>query len=146
MKDLRPAIRTILLGDPAVAAAVSSGNSPDLYRIYPGVLPQGITLPSLVQNLITEGIGYHMQGDDGLMISRVQIDAWALTQDLAVNLANLVFDRLSGYSGTVTYGTNSPQQTMVVRGVFHDSGRDDYDDTSKMFARRRDYFFWFAEE
>lgn len=140
MKDIRAAIDRILLTDAAVSAAVGG------HRIWPGIMPQNTTLPSLVQNLITEGVNYHMQGDDGLVTSRVQIDAWALTQNLAVSLANKVFDRLSGFSGNVTFGTNSPQQTIVVQAVFHDQGRDDYDSTAGMFVRRRDYIFWYAEE
>lgn len=144
MKDIRPALRSILIADAAVAATVSSGNSPDLYRIYPGVLPQGITLPSIVQNLISEVMGYIMQGDDGLMQARIQVDAWALTQDLAVSLASKVYDKLSGFSGTVTYGSNSPQDSVVVRAIFHDQGRDDYDSASKMYVRRRDYLIWYA--
>jgi hypothetical protein len=140
MKDISAAIRAILLADPAVSAAVGG------VRVYPGILPQGVTLPSIVQNLITEAIGYHMQGDDGLIRSRMQIDAWALTRDLAVSLANLSFETLSGYSGIVTFGTNSPQISMVIGGVFHDQGRDDYDPTTKMFVRRRDYFFWHDED
>lgn len=139
MKDIRSALRAILLGDAAVSAAVSAS------RIYPGIMPQGETQPSIVQNLITEGAGYHMLGDDGLIQSRIQIDAWALTQDSAVSLANKVFDLLSGYSGTVVYGSNSPQDSIIVRGVFHDQGRDDYDSVAKMHARRRDYLIWYAE-
>lgn len=140
MKDIRAATRTILLADSPVSVAVGAA------RIYPGILPQGITLPSIVQNLISEQIDYHMGGDDGLVSARVQIDSWALTQDAAVLLANLVFDALSGYSGTVVYGSNSPQDTMVIRAVFHDQGRDDYDSTAKMFVRHRDYLFWYGED
>lgn len=144
MKDIRAALRSILIADAAVAAAVSTGNSPDLYRIYPSVLPQGITRASIVQNLVSETVGYFMQGDDGLFQARVQIDAWALTPDLAVSLSGLVFERLSGFSGTITYGSNSPLDSMTVRAVFHDQGRDDYDNTVKMYVRRRDYLIWYA--
>jgi hypothetical protein len=142
MKDIRPALRAFLLADVAVSAAITTGG---VSRLYPGVLPQGIAEPSIVQNLITEGSDYHMQGDSGLMQVRVQIDCWALTQDLAVSLANLVFDRLSGHSGTIAFGSNSPQDSIVVRGVFHDTGRDDFDQLAKLHSRRRDYLIWYAE-
>lgn len=141
MKDLRPAFRALLLSDAAILAAVTTSG---VSRIFPGILPQGETRPSVVQNLITEGSGYHMRGDDGLIQVRVQVDCWALTQDLAVNLANLVFDRLTGFSGSVVFGSDSPQQEIVVRGVFHDQGRDDYDPVPKLFDRRRDYLIWYA--
>lgn len=138
MKDIRAALRSILLADTAVSAAIGG------VRIYPSTLPQGVTLPSLVQNLISEDMGYHTQGDDGLMAARIQIDAWALTPDLAVSLADLVFDRLSGYSGTAGYGSNSPQNTMTVRGAFLSQGRESYDSASKMYARQRDYILWYG--
>lgn len=139
MKDIRPALRAILLADSGVLAAVGGGSG----RIYPGVLAQGVTAPSIVQNLITEGSNYHMQGDAGLMQARIQVDCWALTQDLAVSLAGLVFDVLSGRSGTIAYGSDSPQRSVIVQGVFHDQGRDDYDPVTGMFARRRDYIIWY---
>lgn len=138
MKDIRPALRAFLLADGDVSSAVGAS------RIYPGTLPQGVTLPSIVQNLITEGSDYHMQGDSGLMQARIQVDSWALTQDLAVSLAALVYDRLSGHRGTIAFGSNSPQETIVVQGVFHDQGRDDYDATAKLHSRRRDFLFWYA--
>lgn len=139
MKDIRPALRALLLGDGSISALVGGS------RIYPGIMPQGITATSIVQNLITEGTAYHMQGDDGLMQARIQVDCWALTQDAAVALANLVFDRLSGYRGVVLFGSNSPQESIVMRGVFHDQGRDDYDDIAKLHRRSRDYLFWYAD-
>lgn len=142
MKDIRPALRAVLLADTAVLAAITTSG---VSRMYPGVLPQGETRPTIVHNLITEGTGYHMQGDDGLVQERVQIDCWAQSQDAAVALANLVFDRLSGYRGTIAFGSNSPQDSIVVRGVFHDQGRDDYDSLAKLFDRRRDYLIWYAE-
>jgi hypothetical protein len=143
MKDVRPAIRAILLADPLVNAAVTSGGTQP--RIYPVILPQGITAPSLVQNLISETTGYHMQGDDGLMTSRTQIDAWATNPDDAVHLAGLVFDCLSGYTGIVAFGSNSPQSNMTVRGIFQDQGRDEYDSDSKMHVRHRDFMVWYVE-
>jgi hypothetical protein len=140
MKDLRPALRALLLSDGAVNTAVAGS------RIYPGIMPQGQTLPSIVQNLITESSDYHMQGASGLGQARIQIDCWALTQDLAVALANLVFDKISGFKGTVAFGSDSPQtQEVVIQGVFPDQGRDDYDPLAKLFSRRRDYLIWYSQ-
>ena len=144
MKDVRPALRAILLADADVYAAIdgdvsrAQGGS----RIFTGTLPQGETFPSVVQNLISEDSDYHMQGGSGLMQARIQIDCWALTQDAAVSLANLVYDGVSGYRGVITFGT--PQQQIDVQAIFHDLGRDDYDPVAKLHARRRDYLIWFA--
>ena len=144
MKDLRKAIRAFLLADSTVSTLVGAT------RIYPGTLPQGVAqtsvVPAVVQNLITESSDYHMQGDSGLGQARVQLDCWAQTQDEAVELANLVFDRLSGASGTIEFGMNSPLENVAVQGVFHDQGRDDYDSVAKLYTRRRDFLIWYEAD
>ncbi|RJP54169.1 MAG: DUF3168 domain-containing protein [Anaerolineaceae bacterium] len=139
MKDIRPALRALMLADADVSTAVGGS------RIYPDILPQGVTLPSVVTNLITELTDYHMQGASGLAQVRIQVDCWALTQDIAVDLANKVKDVLSAFAGTVLYGSSSPQTSIVIQGIFADQGRDDYDSVSKLFTRRRDYFVWYEE-
>lgn len=142
MKTLLPALRKLMLDYPAILATVNGGS---IKRIFPNVLPQGITLPSIVANQITETDDYHMQGPSGLAMARIQIDCWALVDDDAIALANNVHDCLSGFKGTVSYGTNSPIDQVVIRGIFVSTGRDDYDDIAKLFARRRDYLVWHAE-
>lgn len=148
MKDLRSALRAVLLADSNVNAAVqgnltrAQGGS----RIFSGVLPQGETGQSVVQNLISEGSDYHMQGPSGLVQSRIQIDSWATTQDAAVALAALVYDCLSGHSGAISFGSQSPQQEIVIQGIFHQQSRDDYDSVAKLHSRRRDYLVWYVEQ
>jgi len=142
MKDIRLAIRSLLTGDPAIAAIITVGG---ISRVYPGTLPQGTTLPSVVQNLITESSDYHLIGPSYLGQSRMQIDCWAQLPDDAVLLADLVLDKLSGYSGVTAVGSSSPQDTIDVEAIFHDQGRDDFDATAKMYTRRRDYLIWFRQ-
>lgn len=137
MKDIRPALRAILLGDATISAAIGA------VRIYPSVLPQGIIQQSIVYTLIGEDSDYHMQGSSQLAQDRIQLDCWAQTIDAAVALANLVKDELSGFRGTVSYGSNSPQDSVVILAIFHEQGRDEYDSTAKLHARRRDYFIWY---
>lgn len=139
MKDVRPAIRQILLDHPTVAGLIGSS------RIYPTNLPQGVQQPSIVYSMVNEDTSYHMQGASNLVSSRYQIDAWATTADLSAELADAAKDALSGFSGDVGYGSNSPQTFVTVQGIFQDQGRDDYDATAKLYVRRRDYFIWFTE-
>lgn len=138
MIDIRAALFEHLSGDPIIAALAAT-------RIYPGVLPQGITDPSVVQNLISEQTDYHTQGASGLAAARIQMDAWAQTPDLAVALANAVKDRLSGFRGVVSFGSNSPQSEAEIKGIFAESGSDEFDVPSKMHRRRRDYIVWYYE-
>jgi hypothetical protein len=138
MIDLRPAIRTILLADPQINAMVGGS------RVYASILPQGQTLTSIVQNMISEDMSYHMKGDSGLMMVRTQLDCWSKSSDEAVKLGGYVFDALTGFSAQqMEYGSASPKEKIDIDAVFHDQGRDDYDTTAIMHTRRRDFIFWY---
>lgn len=142
MKDIRPAITVRLLGDAGIAAAITAGG---ITRIFPTVLPQGIALPSIVQNMITETTDYNILRPSSLGNVRVQIDCWDDTLDGSVALGDLVNSRLSGFAGTVAWGSNSPQQTVLINGIFAETARDDYDSRAFLFSRRRDYIVWFND-
>lgn len=145
MNDIRNAVRELLLGDAAVYSVID-GDTPRASggnRIFSGNLPQREKNPSIVQNLVSEQTDYHMQGPSGLAQVRIQIDAWALSQDAAVDLANKVKDAISGFQGTQAYG--SPPTSVVIQGIFADQARDDYDSEAKLFRRGRDYIVWYEE-
>jgi hypothetical protein len=131
LADIRPALRTFLLADSALSAAVGGA------RIYPGQLPQGQRLASIVYNEISD-IGDHtMQGASGLARPRFQIDAWAKTADAASALALLVKERMDGASGV--WGS------VKVQGAFFDTGRDVYDADAELYGKSRDYVIFFEE-
>ena len=136
--DLRPGLFSLLSSDPAIAARVSD-------RIYPVVLPQGMTLDSVVYNRIVENESYHYTGSSGLVTARMQIDAWSKTPDGANELGDLIKERLSGFSGQVSYSVNSPAEYVRIQGVFLLSGDEDYDSESALYRRRRDYSFVYAD-
>lgn len=138
MKDIRPALRALLLGD-AMVATISGG------RIYPVRLPQGQRLASIVYNRISELGDYHMLGPSGLAWARMQIDCWAEKQDDAVTLANAVYDRLSGFRGIVLFGSNSPLDQIDIKAIFLDQGREDYDEIAELYRMSRDYIIRYAE-
>lgn len=135
MKDVRRALRSFLLGAPAIAAVVAE-------RVYTIKLPQGTTLASIVFNRISGGGDYHMQGLSGFAQHRFQIDAWAPTADAAASLADLIRDRIDGYRGDM--GTDSPP-VVTVKGVFMVDQREDYDDAAKLNRMSRDYMIAFGE-
>lgn len=136
IKDLRPALRAFLLADAAISTAVGAS------RIYPGKLPQGVALASIVYTLISDQGDFHNEGPSGLAHPRYQIDAWAPTLDAATTLANLIKTRLDGYRGEMGSGA-----TLVnVQGVFRDSGgREEFDAEANLWRNSRDYFIWFEE-
>lgn len=135
MKDIRPALRSFLLGSPEIATIVAA-------RLYPIKLPQGTTGPSIVYNRISGAGDYHMQGLSGFAKHRYQIDAWAPTAEVATTLADLIRDRIDGYQGPM--GADSPP-TIEVQGVFMADQREDYDDAAKLHRMSRDFFITFIE-
>jgi len=129
MKDIRPALRTYLLADPTINGLVGG------YRIHHLRLPQDQVDPSVVYTKISEFGDYNQKGDSNISQMRMQIDAWAQNSDAATELANAVFDRLSG--------ANTIMDTVRLFGSFVDSGRDDYDDVTFLYRSSRDYLLWY---
>jgi hypothetical protein len=134
MKDIRPVLRTFLLGDPIVSGLVGG------VRIHPNRLPQDQVEPTIVINRISEVGDYNMDGDSGLGNVRMQVDAWAQTADFANELANAVYDRLSGFRGTVVANSDA----IDIQGVFLAQGRDDYDDVTQLSRVSRDFTIWYV--
>jgi hypothetical protein len=146
LQDVRVGLRALLLGDADIAAAVDSGASASLrYRIFTARLPQGEVRASIVYSRISGQGDHHMQGPSGLDRPRAQVDCWAPTADAADLLARRVKARIDGYRGSVLWGENSPEEAVVVKGIFFDSEREDYDDTAKLYRSSKDYFVWYAE-
>lgn len=133
MIDIRPALRSYVLGYAPVAAIV--GN-----RMYHVKIKEGTTADTIVFNRIS-GQGYPvMEGMSGFTIQRFQIDALSLIQDNANILADLVRDRIDGFRGSMG---DSP--IVTVHGIFMVDQRDDYDDVSKFVRVSRDYQIAFKE-
>jgi len=68
-------------------------------RIYPLVLPQDETRPSLVYQVISRTGNHHLLGPAGLPQTRLQITSNAATPTLATNLADGVRLALDGFRG-----------------------------------------------
>jgi uncharacterized protein DUF3168 len=139
LADIRPALRAYLLSDATIAAAVGGT------RVHPTVLPQGVKLTSIVFNVISEVTDHHMQGASGLVMVRMQIDAYAQTTDAADALARAVKERIDGVHGTWTYGSDSPQASVMVQGCFAETARTDYQSDAELFRSSRDYMIHYEE-
>jgi HK97 gp10 family phage protein len=102
LADIRPALRAFLLADPIVSIAVGGE------RIYPTVLPQGIKSPSLVYNVISEVTDHTTEGASGLVMVRMQVDAYAAMHagEPVVSSAQARVAKLTGKLGrSITVGT-----------------------------------------
>lgn len=125
MLDIRQSFRPFLLEDAAIAAIVVD-------RVYSIRIPQGVRASSIVFTRVSGAGDYHLAGPSGIINVRMQVDAWAITPDAAVTLANLVKDRLDGYRGLMG--------AVMVHGVFVADLREDYDDDAQLYRAGRDYF------
>lgn len=66
--------------------------------------PQGVNLPALVLNTVSDLEGFDMDGPTGLSRARVQIDCYADEYSQAKQLSRAVRTTLSGYSDDVLQG------------------------------------------
>lgn len=137
--NIREALRAYLLDDAAISALVGGT------RVHPLRLPQGQTLTSIVYSRVSAIGGHTMQGPDGVVSLRVQVDCWARTADQAEALAVLVKRRLDGASGSWLWGDNSPGEAVPVQGVFFDTVREDYDGEAQLHRVSQDFIIWYAE-
>ncbi len=140
--DLRSALRAYLLADAQVSAAVDGS------RIHPTVLPQGtngLAVPAVVYNIISEITDHHTQGASGLVMVRMQVDAYAETPDEADALSRAIKDRIDGVAGAWPYGSASPQDAVTVQGAFADTARTGYEPEAKLYRTGRDFLIWYEE-
>lgn len=131
MKDIRPALRTLLLSDPTVSGMVGGA------RIYPTILPQGQRQPSIIYNRVSGIFPFELDASAGVVQNLMQVDSIAVSNDDANNLANAAHDVLSGFKGEVS--------TVVIQGIFQTNERDIYDGTVQLYRVSRDYSIWFVE-
>lgn len=145
--DVRLGLVAYLYADRGISLLVDGHVARSLggKRIFPMKLQQGIAKPSIVYQRISGQGDHHMQGPSGLNRIRMQIDCWASSADIANDLANRVKSRIDGFRGSMTWGDASPEDAIVVQGIFFDSERDLYDDAVKLYAVSRDYLIWYEE-
>ncbi len=135
IKDLRPALRAFILADAAIAAVVG-------VRVFPSVMPQGVTATSLVYHRVSAFGDHHMQGPSGYAVNRWQIAAWSESLDAAEAVANLVKFRLDGYRGAMGAGAGA----VRVLGAFYENENPPVHDAArKLYGVGRDYMLHFAE-
>lgn len=101
--------------------------------VYPERLPQGVSLPAVVYQLIpSDGPMYAHSGDVGLDTIRVQFDCWGGTYDAALAAFAELRAELSGYRGT--WGA------YEVGHVMFEGWRDDEDEDTRTHRRSVDAF------
>lgn len=91
---MEQALRALLTGSAAVTAIAPAS------RINWGERPQGGALPALILSVVSGAEGLVMNGPNGLLESRVQIDAYGETYADAKVLSRAVIGVLHGFRNT----------------------------------------------
>ena len=94
MTSLEKAVRTLLLADATIAAAVGA-------RLYGSRMPQGVQYPAIVIHRISASRVRSLAGPSGYAIVRVQLDVWAVTYEQTKEIGDRIRAVLDGYAGTV---------------------------------------------
>ena len=132
MADLEKSVRTRLLAHSGVSALVVPGN-----RVWYSRLPIDPTLPAItVQEIsaVPEGV---MGDDAGIVLGRIQVDAWAETRTEAKALGEQVRDALQRWVGTASSSTLS--------FVGMNSGGVRFEEDGRIWRHRQDFEVWFTE-
>ena len=107
-------------------------------RVYPmGHLPQNPTMPALSYSLIGAARVVTTDGADTLFNPSFQVDCWHTSGLGAVQLFDLVRQRLNGFSGDLG--------GVYAQGIFLVRARDLYDNDTGLYRRSADYSIWNRE-
>ncbi|MBI2758792.1 MAG: DUF3168 domain-containing protein [Chloroflexi bacterium] len=114
------------------SAGTSAGS-----RIYPQQLPQGVTLPAIRYQKISDPSDATMTGPSALRHPRYQLDCYADGDNAylsAAALADQVITALDGYSGVMS--------GITVFASFQQDTRDNYDTETGRFWQSVDLIIW----
>lgn len=94
--SLRTPVYRSLVADGAVTAIAGT-------RIYPGALPQSVTLPAIVLTTVSGAPENYLSQRPGIDNYRVQIDVWAKDEPEANDLASKVRANVEQIGQIVSY-------------------------------------------
>ena len=108
-------------------------------KIYPLSLPQNAPLPAVVYQKISSVPGYNIEGENGITTDRIQIDSWAESYETAKELAHLIRQSISGFTG---------ESAVNILGMFLDNEQDfdEMVDGKKLYRISSDYMVHYKME
>ncbi len=118
--EMAGALRARLLAAAPITASVAQ-------RVYWVSRPQAAALPAITLQVINEERAQHMAGYDGMTVSRVQVDVWALTYAETKTIAEAIVAAIT------------PAETsngVVFTRAFFDGSRDLGENASTQFIHR----------
>lgn len=134
MADLEQAVQARLAGYAGLASLVAA-------RIYPLVLPQKPTYPTVTYQRITSARASAMGSDPGVASVTIQVDAWGSTYANARAVAAQVRAALQRWRGTQAISGGS----VEVLDSFIESDQDIYEEETATYRVRMDFLIWHRE-
>jgi hypothetical protein len=126
-----PAVRALLVNDPAVSSLVGT-------RVYPDILPQKPTVPAMVLQAWFVRDAATTAGASGFELHRVQLDAYAETREAAdalMSAAANALDPRAPHSGTFVWDS-----VRITARQDTGAGRPTYDgQDTKLYRRSMDF-------
>ena len=95
-------------------------------RIFPKIVPQGVTKPAVSYQWISGVREHAMVSDPGLVTSRIEFSAWAVTDIGAMDVIEQIGLALSRYS------------SGAVKNIFLDNEYDLFDEAAILHGRGLD--------
>lgn len=97
---------------------------------------QNASTPFIVFQNIGADRWRSVKGPSGMAQANIQIDSYDDSYYGAKELGEQIKTALDGYRGTVSYGSNSPQDTLRIAAISLQDETDLFDQTSEPFLYR----------
>jgi hypothetical protein len=133
--NIESALVAKVTGDVTVSSIIAA-------RMYPQIVPQGVSLPAVTYSEISGLRKHDLNGPCGLVESRWQLNCWTTTRSGARTLADAVRQSIDGFDGFV--GAVEIQSIQMANEV--DLG--DFPagvDVSRKYGTALDFEIWFKE-
>lgn len=105
-------------------------------KCYVMKAPQNETGPFIIIQRVDSDRFRHINGPSGIAQAFMQVDAYGESYYAVKDLAASIESALDGYSGTVYYGSNSPQDSVSIGGITLQNDVDLLDQTEEPTLHR----------
>lgn len=120
------------------AAAIASIRAAIGTKMFHDILDEGVALPALTYQLISDRSDLTQDGDSGLYDPRVQIDVWAKTALSRDQISAAIVTALHGYAGLMN-PVGSPVTGTPVCVITWDNSIDTFESDRKQYRRTLDF-------
>jgi len=127
-------IVSLLAADTGIAAILATGGAGSIFQTE---TPEDLAQYPCIGYQLVGGNSDSTLSTSGMQKARLQIDCWALTGDVAKNLAAAVIAALNCYQGQLSDGTRLLDAQLVHPGA------DVFGSGSRYFCRMLEFYLFF---